>query len=332
MATNLKGVKRGYADLKDGLQIYYETMGEGKSVYYKDRTPVIFLHQGWWNSFEFEKVIPIVAAKCKVFALDTLGFGYSPPAPFDWEFDDFCDSVIWFMDAMGIEKANFAGMHTGSLMGVNLAVRYPNRVDKLVLGGLAIYDEKLRKEKYARRRMIGWNNGPYIKALKPGDVIGSEVGILQKTYDGAHLLEMWKEQVRENPDSKLENIHKATMANILHYDKPGADALSVLLGWDLEGALPHCKAPALLIAGSRDCVKPPVFKPITYAGSLMSGLVRYKVIYGSGIMGWLDCPEAHAEALLGFLDDPEKYEGTVGHELELAMNEYLFVVEKDLKF
>lgn len=323
MATNIPGIRRGYADLKDGLQMYYETMGEGD--------PVIFLHQSWWNNFEFEKVMPLVAEHYKIYAPDTLGFGFSPPAPWEWEFEEFCDSFIQFMDALGIEKASFIGQHTGSLVGAHLGAKYPERVDKLILGGLAIYDEKIRKEKYARRRMIGWNNGPYVKDLKPGDVIGFEVGVLQKQDDGSHLIEMWNEQKRENPDSKLEDVHKATMANILHYDKPGADAITVLLNYDLEATLPEVKAPTLLIAGSRDCVKPPIFKTITHAGSLMSGPVKYKVIYGAGIMGWLDCPADHAEAVLSYLADHESYEGTTGHELDLAMREYLFVVPDDIK-
>ncbi len=48
MATNLTNVRRGYADLNGNLQMYFETMGDGE--------PVIFLHQSWWSSFEFEKV------------------------------------------------------------------------------------------------------------------------------------------------------------------------------------------------------------------------------------------------------------------------------------
>lgn len=325
MATNLTEVRRGYADLKaSGLQMYYETMGKGK--------PVIFIHQSWWNNFEFEKVLPLVAKKYKVYSPDTLGFGFSPPAPWDWEFEQLCDSFIEFMDALGLEKASLVGQHTGSLVAADLAARYPERVDKLVLGGLAIYEERIRKEKYARRRMIGWNYGPYVKELKPGDVIGFEVGILQKKDDGTHLLDMWTEQKRENPDSKLEYIHRATMANMLHYDKGGADAITILLGYDLEATLPKVKVPSLLIAGSRDCVKPPVFKTITHAGSLMAGLVKYKVVYGAGIMGWLDYPIEHAEAVVGFLQDPEAFQSTAGHELDLAMREYLFVVKDDIKY
>jgi pimeloyl-ACP methyl ester carboxylesterase len=178
MGTNLKGVKRAYADLKSGNQMYYETMGEGD--------PVIFIHQSWWSNFEFEGVLPLVAQKYKVYSPDTLGFGYSPPAPFEWEFVDFCDSFIDFMDALGIEKASIVGQHTGALVGADLAARYPERIDKLVLGGLAIYQKEIREKKYARRRMIGWNNAPYVKALQPGDVIGYEVGKRPQSHFGQY--------------------------------------------------------------------------------------------------------------------------------------------------
>ena len=99
MATNLKQVKRGYANLKrSGTQMYYETMGSGD--------PVIFVHQCWWNNFEFEGVIPMVAKQYTVYSPDSLGFGFSPAAPNWFEFTDFTDSFIDFMDDLGIEKAS----------------------------------------------------------------------------------------------------------------------------------------------------------------------------------------------------------------------------------
>ena len=60
MGTNLRCVKRGYADIGDGLQMYYETMGDGY--------PLILLHQSWWNNFEFEKVIPLLAKQYTVYS------------------------------------------------------------------------------------------------------------------------------------------------------------------------------------------------------------------------------------------------------------------------
>lgn len=317
MATNLKQVKRGYANLKrSGTQMYYETMGSGD--------PVIFIHQCWWNNFEFEGVIPMVAKQYTVYSPDSLGFGFSPAAPNWFEFTDFTDSFIDFMDDLGIEKASFVGQHSGSLVMADLAARYPERVDKLIFGGLAIYEENLRKAKAARRDMIGGNKMPYTKSLRPGDLIGLESGLLQRREDGSHFVEYWNEQYRENPDSKFEYIQRAAMANMLHYDKGGRDMINALLTFDLERVLPKVKQPSLQLVGDRDCVKPPLFKTIKEAADqLGSEINKIKIIEGGGIMLFLDYPFECAEAILSFLADPVAYKGTEGRELERAMKEYL---------
>jgi len=49
---------------------------------------------------------------------------------------------------------------------------------------------------------------------------------------------------------------------------------------------------------------------------MKSKVKRFKVIYGAGIMGWLDYPQEYAQACLEFLADPEAYVGTTGHELD----------------
>ena len=164
-------------------------------------------------------------------------------------------------------------------------------------------------------------------------MIGYESGLLQTKSDGTHMLDYWVEQVRENPDSKLEHIQRAVLANLMHYDKGGADALTVLLGWDHRRTLPYITRPSLHLIGSRDCIKPPVFESVVKAASGTScEIIRYKVIYGAGIMGWLDYPQEYAAAILEFLDDPEAYVGTTGHELDLAMKEYLFPKPEEATF
>ena len=317
MATNLKQVKRGYANLKrSGTQMYYETMGSGD--------PVIFVHQCWWNNFEFEGVIPMVAKQYTVYSPDSLGFGLSPAAASWLEFTDFTESFIDFMDDLGIEKASFVGQHSGSLIMADLAARYPERVDKLIFGGLAIYEDSLRKAKAARRDMIGGNKMPYTKSLRPGDLIGLESGLLQRKEDGSHFVEYWNEQYRENPDSKFEYIQRAAIANLLHYDKGGRDMINALLTFDLERVLPKVKQPSLQLVGDRDCVKPPLFKTIKEAADqLGSEINKIKIVEGGGIMLYLDYPFECAEAILSFLADPAAYKGTEGRELERAMKEYL---------
>ena len=317
MATNLRQIRRGFADLKrSGTQMYYETMGQG--------SPVIFIHQCWWNNFEFEGVLPLVAKEHTVYSPDSLGFGSSPAAPGWFEFTDFTDSFVDFMDFMGIEKASFVGQHSGSLIMADLASRYPERVDKLIFGGLAIYGDELRKSKAARRDMIGGNRMPYTKSLRPGDLIGLESGLLQRKEDGSHMVEYWLEQYRENSDSKFEYVQRAALANMLHYDKGGRDMINALLTFDLERVLPSVTQPSLQLVGDRDCVKPPLFKTIKEAADMLSSKVnKIKIVEGGGIMLFLDYAFECAEAINDFLRDPEAYVGTDPREVARAMKEYL---------
>ena len=332
MATNRTDVTRGYVTIpsltneKQIIQMYYETIGEGE--------PVIFLHQCMWNSFEFERVLPIVAAAgFKCYAPDHLGFGYSTPAPRGMELTDFTQAVIDFMDGLGIQKASFCGQHSGSLVMADIAARFPERVDKLIFGGLAIYGDEIRKDKRARRDQIGAFTMAITRNLKPGEVVGPENGFLQRKEDGSHMAAMFLEQLNENPDSKFEYVQRAAMANMMHFDKGGSCLMTALYAWDMKKVLPFVKQPSLQLVGSMDCVKPPVFETVDHAASrLGSKINKIKVIEHAGIMGWLDYPWEFAQEVIAFLRDPEGYVGTTGWALHRYMKETMFPVEEILNY
>ena len=62
-------------------------------------------------------------------------------AIFGLGFPPFRGGALHYMDDLGIEKAHFAGQHTGSLIMVDLDARYNDRCDAMCYGGLAIYDD-----------------------------------------------------------------------------------------------------------------------------------------------------------------------------------------------
>jgi len=266
-------MKRAFIDTPNG-QMCYIYAGSGK--------PLVMFHQSSFYSFEYERVIPILANKFRVIAPDTLGYGYSDPAPRDWKFQDFVRSQVQFMDALGIEHAHLVGHHTGALIAAELAISFPDKVDKLVLSGCAVYEPATRED-YYRKQL----------ALPPE-------GPLPPVEDGSHAIRMWKMQRRENPDSPVENIHRAMIANFLHYEKKGGDAFTALLGYDIEPRLPLIRKPTLVIAGSKDVIQPPLFKPPETPAKLIPG-AKYKVIEGGAILIAYEMPEEFAAAILEFL-------------------------------
>ena len=124
-------MRKAYTDIPEG-QVHYRTEGNGEAV--------LILHASPSTSEEYEEMIPILAKGYRVIAMDTLGFGMSDDPPRYYEITDYARSVVSFLDALGIEKTSIVGHHTGSTIAIDIAVSYPQRVDKLILAGVATMD------------------------------------------------------------------------------------------------------------------------------------------------------------------------------------------------
>ena len=65
-----------------------------------------------------------------------VGFGYSDrPEGVQYGLDMWADQTVGLMDALGIEKAHLVGNSFGGGIGLRIATKHPDRVDKLVLMG-----------------------------------------------------------------------------------------------------------------------------------------------------------------------------------------------------
>lgn len=88
-----------------------------------------------------------------IIAPDTLGNGDSAaPAGETPDIAYFAESKLRMIDALGIDKVDLYGSHTGARIACEFAATYSNRVGKLILDGITEYDEETRKlvvQKYA---------------------------------------------------------------------------------------------------------------------------------------------------------------------------------------
>jgi len=270
-------MKKGFADTPGG-QMFYLTEGSGY--------PVVFFHQSNFSSGEFVKVIPLVAKEFQVFAPDTLGYGYSDPAPLHWEFKDWINVLPAFMDAVGIKKAHVVGHHTGSLLAAALAAYYPERVNKLILNGCVLPEPEQAKKFYEQQ-----------KSEPP-------IGPLKLERDGSHAIRMWKWQLRENPESPDEAVLYATIANWEHYFKQGGDIFNRYFSYDLGQDLPKIKAETLCLMGTKEQFNPnqPGFLDPATAANAIPG-AKARAVEGAGILFWYDIPEVGAKIVLDFLKD-----------------------------
>lgn len=104
-----------------------------------DGPPLILLHgsgpgvTGWRN---YRGNIGVFAEQYHCYVLEFPGFGVSDPVK-GHPVLTAGSSVIRFMDALGIESAPVIGNSMGGVVGVNLAIKKPERISKLVtIGGV----------------------------------------------------------------------------------------------------------------------------------------------------------------------------------------------------
>jgi len=114
-----------------GASLYYATFGAGE--------PVILLHGGAGNSEHWANQVAPLAARFKVIVVDSRGHGRSTRDDRPFSYPLMADDVVALMDALGLKQPSLVGWSDGGIVGIDLAIRHPERVKRLVLFG-ANYD------------------------------------------------------------------------------------------------------------------------------------------------------------------------------------------------
>jgi pimeloyl-ACP methyl ester carboxylesterase len=120
----------------DGRRIHYVQAGRGD--------PIVLIH-GWNGStFDMRYLIPELAQRYRVIAIDLPGYGYSTRAQDgDYSVAGLGEIVPRVMDRLRIERATVLGHSMGGLIAQWLALHYPERVERLVLVDSATVKEML---------------------------------------------------------------------------------------------------------------------------------------------------------------------------------------------
>jgi pimeloyl-ACP methyl ester carboxylesterase len=115
----------------NGMQMYYEVSGRGD--------PLIVLHGAYMNIPSMGAIIPRLARTHRVYALELQGHGRTTDIDRPFTYPNLADDVAAFMDAVGLEKADVFGYSMGAAVGLQLAIRHPAKVNKLVAASVS-YD------------------------------------------------------------------------------------------------------------------------------------------------------------------------------------------------
>jgi pimeloyl-ACP methyl ester carboxylesterase len=107
--------------------------------------PVVFIHglSGCWQNW-LPNIPALAAAGHRVLALDLPGFGASPMPREDISIEGYARILDELLGVLGIDAAAVVGNSMGGFIGAELALRAPQRVERLVLvgaAGISIEDE-----------------------------------------------------------------------------------------------------------------------------------------------------------------------------------------------
>ncbi|MGW5733367.1 MULTISPECIES: alpha/beta fold hydrolase [Streptomyces] len=153
-------LRKGYASSRFG-QLHYVECGDGE--------PVLLLHQTPRSWTEFRGVLPLVGARYRAIAMDTVGYGASAKPEGPHSIERFADGVSDLVEALGLDRFHLVGHHTGGVIAVEVAARFQDRVASLVLSAAAFVDDEKRS---------GANGHGPIDHIDP-------------KADGSHLRELW---------------------------------------------------------------------------------------------------------------------------------------------
>ncbi len=126
------GVRHSFHDVASGVRLHVAEAGP------EDGRPVVLQHgwpQHWWC---FRGVIPALAdAGFRVIAPDLRGSGWSDAPPRGYDKEQFASDTLALLDAMGLERVAFVGHDWGGWTGQLVALRAPERIERLMLLNIA---------------------------------------------------------------------------------------------------------------------------------------------------------------------------------------------------
>lgn len=140
-------VDRHFLRLADDRLVHYRAAGAARP----GELPLLLAHAGPGSSAGLVPLMQQLAPHRYVIAPDMPGNGDSDPLPQPQpELADYVEQLVQTLDRLGIAQVDYCGQHSGAHIGLELALRHPQRVRRLVLDGLGVFPPELQAQMLAR--------------------------------------------------------------------------------------------------------------------------------------------------------------------------------------
>lgn len=205
-------VDSGHAPV-NGISMYYEIHGRGGGV------PLVLLHGGGSTiDVTFGRVLPEFARSRQVIAVEEQAHGRTSDREAPVRFESSADDVAALLRHLGIPQADLFGFSNGASVALQVAVRHPGLVRKLVFASSMTRRDGARPELWQFMEQATFSDMP--QALKDAFLrVNPDTALLRRMHD--------------KDAERMENFKDVT-----------------------DDLVRSVRAPTLIVVGDRDIVKP----------------------------------------------------------------------------
>jgi 3-oxoadipate enol-lactonase len=235
------------------------------------KPPLVLLNSLGSGVGLWDPVMPMLAAEFHVLRTDKRGHGRSSGTPGDYSIAMLADDVLAVMDAAGIRRAAVAGVSIGGMIGMQLALAAPERVDRLVVSNSSAHVGDRLRARIVEVREKG------LDALADG--------VIRNWFSPATL---------QAGGPYVEAVRACFVGG----DPNGyMGCCAAISDMDLRPALARIACPTLVIAGASDASLPPEHSRAIAAAIPGAKLVELPAAH----IPFGDMPERYAQVMRDFL-------------------------------
>jgi pimeloyl-ACP methyl ester carboxylesterase len=144
--TTELGEIMSYAEV-NGINLYYETHGAG--------SPLLLLHGGLGSGEMFAPILPAFTTDHQVILPDLQGHGRTADIDRPLDVRDMADDVAGLIDHLGLDRPDVVGYSLGGGVALQVAIRHPAKVGRLVAASAGIRRDAHYPEILAQQGQVG---------------------------------------------------------------------------------------------------------------------------------------------------------------------------------
>ena len=222
--TGNNNFKTGYSEV-NGLSMYYEIYGQGN--------PLVLIHGGGSTiQTSFGRIIPLLAKHRQIIGVELQAHGHTNDRDTDLSFEQDADDVAILLENLTIPKADFLGFSNGGHTTIEIAMRHPGLVNKIILASTFYKRSAVVPQFWEGFDLATLNDMPQV--LKDG--------YLAANNNAASLMNMFKKDVQRMKvfkdwnDDQVKAIKAPTL--IINANK---DVGSVEHAVEMYRIIPNCE-------------------------------------------------------------------------------------------